>query len=289
MAYVLVDDSALRPLLTEVPTPSGRQVATPFNRAEALMRLEEHYPDTMLLDLEMPVMDGWTLLRACRGASELSNINVVVMSALEDAFTTVGSLGVRHCLCKPFAVTSSWPGSRPRAFPFSPEIGGPPASRPLRWLALADPACRPLPSRAPKLDGRGEDLTAPGSSYAQVASPQIRVAIDEGAVCERPDRLRATHGPARSLATALASAGADVRAPRAHRAAARTVQRELFSSSEWPPSAQWPEPYAFSQTARSAASDHQSRSLSDLVETPIPPGRWPMAQRSAALVASAVV
>ncbi len=59
-------------------------------------------PDVVVLDLEMPVMDGWSLLRSCRGLPELADLPVIAMSGMQDALATLADLDVDTYLHKPF-------------------------------------------------------------------------------------------------------------------------------------------------------------------------------------------
>jgi twitching motility two-component system response regulator PilH len=103
MAHVLlVEDTPIRLLLAEFLAAAGHSVASACNGAEALAQMRQDRPDIVVLDLQMPVLDGWSLLRTCRATPELADVPVVVMSARQDACSTVAGLGVRHCLSKPF-------------------------------------------------------------------------------------------------------------------------------------------------------------------------------------------
>jgi CheY-like chemotaxis protein len=60
-----------------------------------------------LLDLMMPVLDGWGFVDACRQQSFCLGVRVVVMSAargLQEITTLLKQLGVRAVLAKPLDV-----------------------------------------------------------------------------------------------------------------------------------------------------------------------------------------
>src|SRR5688500_15806012 len=59
---VVEDDPQIREVIAEVLTDEGYAVQTAENGREALQRLHESRPCVMLLDLMMPIMDGWQLL-----------------------------------------------------------------------------------------------------------------------------------------------------------------------------------------------------------------------------------
>ena len=72
-----VDRSTVSQLLKD----EGLEVATAHNGAQALERLSEQAPDLILLDLMMPVMDGFEFLVHKRAEPEWRNIPVVVLTA----------------------------------------------------------------------------------------------------------------------------------------------------------------------------------------------------------------
>jgi CheY-like chemotaxis protein len=57
---VVDDDGELRDLVTLALLDEGYQVVSASNGAEALRRVQLYCPDVILLDLDMPVMDGPT-------------------------------------------------------------------------------------------------------------------------------------------------------------------------------------------------------------------------------------
>jgi CheY-like chemotaxis protein len=102
---VVEDDDAIRTLVAEVLMDDGYQVREATNGAEALERLKEQRPDLIVLDLMMPVMDGWTFVNECRRIRSCGEVPIVVTSASHDLPRTaeqLSALGVRTCLAKPF-------------------------------------------------------------------------------------------------------------------------------------------------------------------------------------------
>jgi CheY-like chemotaxis protein len=104
MAYILVvdDDRQLRRNLSEFLEEFGHRVVAAGDGADGLRRIQQECPDGVVLDLQMPLMDGWSLLRRCRETSELSDLPVIVMSATLGASATLVGLNVSCCLTKPF-------------------------------------------------------------------------------------------------------------------------------------------------------------------------------------------
>ncbi len=104
---VVEDDDAIRGLVSDVLRDDGYQVQEAANGLEALEVLRTHRPDLIVLDLMMPVMDGWAFVEECRSEKTCDDVPIVVTSASHDLPRTaerLRSFGVRTCLAKPFDV-----------------------------------------------------------------------------------------------------------------------------------------------------------------------------------------
>jgi CheY-like chemotaxis protein len=76
------DDEGLRDVLAESLVYDGYQVECCAHGADALAKLRDGLkPDLILLDLMMPVMDGWEFREAQLTDPELADIPVVVITA----------------------------------------------------------------------------------------------------------------------------------------------------------------------------------------------------------------
>ncbi|MCC6539199.1 MAG: response regulator [Bryobacterales bacterium] len=82
-ALIVDDDPAATDLLSRALTGAGWAVATAQDGAAALARLEQQRPHVIVLDLMMPVMDGFAFLREKRRRAEWDAIPVVVMTERE--------------------------------------------------------------------------------------------------------------------------------------------------------------------------------------------------------------
>ena len=105
-AVVLVvdDESDLRQLVADLLSWHGYDVVLAQHGREALERLCEHCPDLVLLDLNMPVMDGWQFRAEQRRLLEpgLVNIPVLILSGADGADKHAAKLGVVGAIEKPF-------------------------------------------------------------------------------------------------------------------------------------------------------------------------------------------
>lgn len=82
-------------------------VKTASNGQEALDALKQDIPHVLLLDLMMPVLDGFGVLRELRAYKELRPGRIIVMSAHADPASQAGlqALGADVFLPKPFSLT----------------------------------------------------------------------------------------------------------------------------------------------------------------------------------------
>ncbi len=78
------DDVDLRSAMADALSDHGYDVLEASNGKEALSIAHTLGPALILLDLMMPVMDGWTFLRRRAENIGLSSIPVVVLSAQRD-------------------------------------------------------------------------------------------------------------------------------------------------------------------------------------------------------------
>ena len=82
---IVEDDADLRQMMAQVLNLEGFHAVTVANGREALEYLEDHRPkpDLILLDLNMPVMDGWEFRRKQRANPNVADVPVIVVSALD--------------------------------------------------------------------------------------------------------------------------------------------------------------------------------------------------------------
>lgn len=82
---LVVDDApdyvyALRGFLED----QGYEVVEAYDGREALEMVEQEKPDLVLLDVIMPIMDGWQTLTALRQKPEYRDLPVVMLTGLEE-------------------------------------------------------------------------------------------------------------------------------------------------------------------------------------------------------------
>jgi CheY-like chemotaxis protein len=117
---VVDDDPTILATVSETLDLEGYAVVTATNGAEALEAVERSSPRIVLLDMRMPVLDGWGFMRTARARG--MNLKVGVMTAAADARRWATEIGAQGVLPKPFdledliaAVERMGPASAPNA------------------------------------------------------------------------------------------------------------------------------------------------------------------------------
>jgi CheY-like chemotaxis protein len=97
---VVDDDPAILLTISDILRFEGYAVETATNGAEALERIQASRPALVLLDMRMPVLDGWKFSRILRQRG--FNLPIVVMTAAQDARRWAREIGAAGVLAKPF-------------------------------------------------------------------------------------------------------------------------------------------------------------------------------------------
>jgi CheY-like chemotaxis protein len=98
---VVEDDTSIRELLVELLQSEGYRVSSAVNGLEGLKYLQQNKPDLILIDLMMPVMDGYSFRTEQLKNDEWSKIPTVVMSAEANAKEKMKSYKITAFLSKP--------------------------------------------------------------------------------------------------------------------------------------------------------------------------------------------
>jgi two-component system, chemotaxis family, chemotaxis protein CheY len=102
---IIDDEPAVRRLLTDVLAGEGYVVSEAPDGIRGLDRVRDGSPDLIIVDLMMPVMNGWAFAEECRRTDICGDVPIIAISAMFDiqsAGAALHSLGVRAYLAKPF-------------------------------------------------------------------------------------------------------------------------------------------------------------------------------------------
>jgi len=103
--HVLVvdDDPIIRNLVSEVLAEEDYDVEAVSDGREALAAVDRNPPAVMLLDMRMPVLDGWTVAQRLR--ERRHRVPIVVMTGVEDAPECCAAVHADAYLSKPFVLS----------------------------------------------------------------------------------------------------------------------------------------------------------------------------------------
>jgi PAS domain S-box-containing protein len=97
---VIDDDPTIRDLMTRHLEKNDFSVLQALDGAQGIKMAREYKPDAITLDILMPEMDGWSVLRTLKADKEVSNIPVVMASIIDEKKKGF-SLGAADYLSKP--------------------------------------------------------------------------------------------------------------------------------------------------------------------------------------------
>ena len=102
MAFVLVvdDDSAVRRMILLLLRSDGYETETAKDGVEALALMRQRRPCLVLLDISMPMMDGWEFRKQQLEDPALADVPVVCMTGIVHPEDVERILGI-SCLSKP--------------------------------------------------------------------------------------------------------------------------------------------------------------------------------------------
>ena len=104
---VVDDDPVIRSTVAELLVDEGYKVEQAGDGKQALQLVRQSTPDAIVLDLMMPVLDGWAFVDQCRMVPQCADVPIVVMSAthgLHETAERLHAMGVRAVVAKPFDV-----------------------------------------------------------------------------------------------------------------------------------------------------------------------------------------
>ena len=102
---IIEDEGDIRHFIARVLELEGYQVLTADDGPTGLALLHKNAVDLVLLDLRLPGMDGWTVLREIKRDEALAAIPVIVLTAIAEAIQRKKTLrmGALKYLVKPLS------------------------------------------------------------------------------------------------------------------------------------------------------------------------------------------
>ena len=97
---VIDDDPTIRDLMTRHLEKNNFSVLQALDGAQGIKMAREYRPDAITLDILMPEMDGWSVLRTLKADKEVAHIPVVMASIIDEKKKGF-SLGAADYLSKP--------------------------------------------------------------------------------------------------------------------------------------------------------------------------------------------
>src|SRR5687767_10986823 len=104
---IVDDEENNRMLLRDTLEAQGHVVREAKSGAEALRLIEENPPDAVLLDVMMPLMDGYAVCRRIKETSRSAHVPVLLITALTDRKERLMGIqaGANDFICKPIDLT----------------------------------------------------------------------------------------------------------------------------------------------------------------------------------------
>jgi CheY-like chemotaxis protein len=81
LVLIVEDQADLRRLYAQQLVQDGFDVIEAENGDDAVARSSQHAPDVVLMDLSLPVVDGWEATRRLKGDSRTAHIPIVALTA----------------------------------------------------------------------------------------------------------------------------------------------------------------------------------------------------------------
>lgn len=98
---VVDDDESIREFISVALMDEGYAVQTAADGAEALVSIKQERPGVILLDMRMPIMDGWEFSRVYR-TTPAPHAPIIVVTAARDAAERASQIHADGYLSKPF-------------------------------------------------------------------------------------------------------------------------------------------------------------------------------------------
>jgi two-component system, cell cycle response regulator DivK len=105
---VVEDQEDLRAILRDLLSASGYEVIEAADGAEAVAKAEVQQPDLILMDIQLPVVDGYEVTRQIKATPQLAATPVIAVSsfAMKGDEEKARGAGCDHYVTKPYSPMS---------------------------------------------------------------------------------------------------------------------------------------------------------------------------------------
>ena len=100
VVLIVDDEPAILAAVCEILELEGYPVVTANHGLQALQLVEKSRPSLVLLDMRMPILDGWGFARALK--DRRLEVPIVVMTAAQNARQWAQDIGAQGFVSKPF-------------------------------------------------------------------------------------------------------------------------------------------------------------------------------------------
>lgn len=101
---IVEDDISIRELLVDILEQKGYLVSSSVNGAEGIKSLEKGAPDLILMDVAMPIMDGYAFRKEVLLNSKWNKIPVIAMSSDHQCDKKLSDHGINTFISKPLKI-----------------------------------------------------------------------------------------------------------------------------------------------------------------------------------------
>jgi len=105
LILVIDDEKDIREMFQRLLAERSYEVLTAANGQEGLSLMEAELPDLVILDISMPVMNGYQFLEKVKGDRRMKDLPVITISGVDTDVDRLKELGTDEFLSKPFSST----------------------------------------------------------------------------------------------------------------------------------------------------------------------------------------
>ncbi|MFA5261501.1 MAG: response regulator [Candidatus Omnitrophota bacterium] len=102
---IIDDDEVTRRLLEKILINHSYKVETASNGLEGIQKYWRSRPDLIVLDIQMPVMDGFEFIVEFKKIGDLKNTPVIILTSFETKQEAMAVEGVNDYFTKPFKMS----------------------------------------------------------------------------------------------------------------------------------------------------------------------------------------